>query len=268
MGRVSCPVIVITGASSGIGRATALAFARTGHAGDATTVVLAARRAGRLRAVADEVRRTGARALAVPTDVTVRRQVEALIHRAVAEFGRLDILVNNAGSGLYAGIEDTTPDDLEGMLAVNFLGTFYGIAAALPIMRRQGWGHVINVTSLAGKRGIPLMGAYCAAKFAVVGLTEALRVEMMGSGIAVSLICPGPTAGTEFSERAAHKARQPVAPAGLGRTAEHVAMQIVRCARRPRAEVWPYPLIWSVAEGLNILAPGCVDRLLRRFAVR
>ena len=259
MRGMSSPVVVITGASSGIGRATALAFAPGG-----ATVVLAARRIDRLRAVADEVRTVGGHALVVPTDVTVRHQVEALIHRAVAECGRLDILVNNAGSGLYADIESTTAEDLEQILAVNLFGTLYGITAALSIMRRQGSGRIINVASLAGKRGMPAMGAYSAAKFAVVGLTEALRVETLGSGVAVSLICPGPTAGTEFSARAIHKARQPTAPVRLKRTAEQVAMQIVRCARHPRAEVVPYRLVWSIAEGLNILVPGLVDRLLRR----
>lgn len=109
-------------------------------------------------------------------------------------FGRLEILVNNAGAGLFAPVEDTTDDDLARILDLNFKGTLYGIQAALPVMRRQGAGHIINMASTAGRRGSPYVGAYCASKFAVVGLTESLRVELRGGGIDVTLVCPAPRA--------------------------------------------------------------------------
>ena len=193
MGRdLSGRVVIVTGASSGIGRETALSFAR-----EKARVVLAARRKERLQSLEREIQALGTEAVSVPTDVAHREQVEAMVRQAVERFGRVDILVNNAGSGLFALVEETTPEDMEAILRVNFLGTFYGIRAVLPLMRRQGSGHIMNVSSIIGKRGAPVFGAYCASKFAMVGLSESLRVELRGSGIGVSVICPVGTA-TEF----------------------------------------------------------------------
>lgn len=254
-------VAVITGASAGIGRATAEAFAQAG-----ARVVLGARRRDRLEQVAEGIRASGGEALAVVTDVAVPDQVDALVGRAVAAYGSLDVLVANAGIGYFGRVEETPLDVVEQLWQVNVLGTLYGIRAALPVMRRQGRGHLIVVSSVSGKRGSPGSGPYAATKFAQVGLCEALRVELAGSGIAVSLICPVGTA-TEFFEAAAAWGGLAMRPMGPVQTAETVAAAIIRCARRPRPEVIVYPPA-RLFVILNAFAPRLADALLRRFRRR
>lgn len=184
-------------------------------------------------------------------------------------FGRLDVLVNNAGAGLFASVEDTTDDDLARILDLNFKGTLHGIQAALPVMRRQGAGHIINVASTAGRRGSPYVGAYCASKFAVVGLTESLRDRrssiaeprpIRGSGIDVTLVCPGATR-TEFFDVARRRTPRHGGLVGPVESAEDVAARIADVVRRPRAEVLAQPLRRKPLLALNVLAPGLVDRL-------
>jgi len=248
--------VLVTGASSGIGRTTALTMARAG-----ASVALVARRADRLEAVVKEIESTGGVAASFPGDVTVPGAMERAVCGCVGRFGRLDVLVNNAGEGFFGTTEQTAEEDLERMLAVNLKGTFHGIKAALPVMRRQGSGHIINVASTAGRRGSPYVGAYCASKFAVVGLTESLRVELLGSGIRVSLVCPGATR-TEFFDVACRRTRHHRGLVGPVESAERVAERIVGLARRPRAEVIAQPVRRKLLLTLNLVAPGLVDRLL------
>lgn len=254
-------VAVITGASAGIGKATAEAFARAG-----SRVVLGARRHDRLERVAEGIRASGGEALPVVTDVAEAGQVESLVGRAVAAYGRLDLLVANAGIGYFARVEETPLEVVERLWQVNVLGTLYAIRAALPVMRRQGAGHLIVVSSVSGKRGSPGSGLYAATKFAQVGLCEALRVELAGSGIAVSVVLPVGTS-TEFFEAAAARGGLRVEPMGPVQTAERVAEAIVRCARRPRPEVLVYPPARLLVI-LNALAPRLADALLLRFRRR
>ena len=188
-------VAVITGASSGIGWETALAYARRGWA-----VVPAARRAERVEELACLCRQAGGEALAVPTDVTREDQVVALVGRAVGAFGRLDVLVNNAGFGQGGLVQEVSDRLMRDIFDVNFFGVFYGCKAAIPVMIAQRSGHIFNVSSVIGKRGTPMNGAYCATKFAVAGLTESMRVELAPLGIRVTLVCPGLT-DTEFFEQ-------------------------------------------------------------------
>jgi short-subunit dehydrogenase len=245
-------VVIVTGASSGIGRETALYFAR-----ERARLVLAARRQQRLQGLEREIQALGTEVLSVPTDVAQQDQVEAMVERALKRFGRVDILVNNAGVGLIALVEETSPEDMEMILRVNFLGAFYGIRAALPIMRRQGSGHIINISSFAGKRGIPLSGAYCASKFALIGLSESLRLELKGSGIKVSVICPVGTA-TEFFDVAKDPRGRKPGPKPPVQTASHVARAIIRCAVSPRPEVILYPPARLLVV-LNALSPTLAD---------
>ena len=153
-------VVIVTGASAGIGRETSRAFAREG-----ARVALAARRADRLEALADEIRENDGEALAVPTDVGDPAQVEALVAKTLKRWGRLDILVNNAGFGHICRFEELTEEEIHWLVEVNLLGTLYGIQAALPIMQRQGSGHIITVSSIVGKRGTPRNSVYVATKF-------------------------------------------------------------------------------------------------------
>ncbi len=199
-----------------------------------------------------------------PGDVTAPGVMAAAVEASMNRFGRLDVLVNNAGAGFFGSIEETTEQDLEAMLAINFKSTFYGIKAALTVMRQQKAGHIINVASTAGRRGSPYVGAYCASKFAVVGLSESLRVELLGSGIHVSLICPGATK-TEFFAVARRRTCQHQGLAGPVESSERVAERIVTVVKHPRAEVLAQPVRRKAFLILNLLAPAVVDRLLARL---
>ena len=251
-------VVVVTGASSGIGRATAEAFARQG-----CRVVLAARREERLKEVAGGIEERGGQALVVPTDVGDREQVERLVERAVERFGRVDVMLNNAGWGFYATVEETGEEDMQRLWRVNFMGTFYGVQAALAVMRRQGAGHIMNVASVVGRRGYPYHGAYAATKFAVLGLTESLRSELAGSGIVATAVLPVSTR-TEFFERAGRTPGFEPKPLGMVHSPERVAQAIVRCARRPRPEVL---LVGPMRLGLaiSVLFPGLADWVGGRY---
>jgi len=186
------PVSIVTGASSGIGRATALALARRGH-----VVVLAARRRDRLDQVARQCDAAGGAARVAVTDVAAPEQVQALVDGADDEFGRVDVMVNNAGVGLFARVHETTDEDMRALFDVNFFGAFHGCQAVAPVMMRRRSGHIFNVSSVIGKRGSPFHGAYCATKFALCGLTDSLRVEMAPYNVRVTCVCPALTT-TEF----------------------------------------------------------------------
>jgi short-subunit dehydrogenase len=253
-------VVVVTGASSGIGAATAVACGRAGM-----RVVLAARRLGRLATVAAEVCAAGGAARVVPTDVGDEAAVRALVEDAVGAWGRLDVLVNNAGAGILATVDDTTPAEFERLVRVNYLGAAHAVLAALPHMRRQGTGHIVNVASVVGKRASPFRAAYVASKFALVGFSEALRMELRGTGIHVTCVCPIGTA-TEFHQIEPNRLGVP-GRGGPIQSAEHVARKIMGALRRPRPEVHPYPPARLLFLA-NDLAPGLVDRLLLRLSPR
>jgi NADP-dependent 3-hydroxy acid dehydrogenase YdfG len=186
-------VVGITGASSGIGRATALMLAKRGAA-----VVLGARRTDRLAALADEIAADGGRAAYRAVDVTRREDVQALVDLACERFGRLDVLVNNAGIGPISRFDALRVDDWDAMIDVNVKGVLYGIAAALPVFQRQEAGHIVNVISTAGLKILPTMGVYAATKNAVRTITEALRQEA-GPRLRVTEISPGMIA-TDFAD--------------------------------------------------------------------
>ena len=246
-------VAIVTGASSGIGLATALAFARRGYA-----VVLAARREERLKDGAARCRESGGDALAVPTDVADPAQVESLVQAAVNAFGRVDVMVNNAGHGVHARVHETSDRQMRRILDVNFLGVFHGCRAVAPVMIRQRSGHIFNVSSVIGKRGTPFNGAYCATKFAVCGLTDSLRVEMKPYNVRVTCVCPGLT-DTEFFDRVeGGTSRKRSAFASL-RTVQPpvvVARKIVQTVGRNRPE-----LIFTPGGKLLVLVSALFPRL-------
>ncbi|NKB72840.1 MAG: SDR family NAD(P)-dependent oxidoreductase [Candidatus Latescibacteria bacterium] len=181
-------VAVITGAGRGIGQATALAFAREGVA-----VVLAAKTAVEIEGVARQVQELGVEALAVPADVADKGQVEALFERALSAYGQVDILVNNAGVAIHNPIEQIVEADWDLNIAVNLKGTFLCTQAVFAHMCQRGSGHIINVSSGSGKNGHVNGGAYCAAKFGVVGFTQVTEAEGRPHGVKASVVCPGPT---------------------------------------------------------------------------
>jgi len=251
-------VAVITGASSGIGRATALALAREG-----VRVVVGARRTDRLEEAVEAIQRAGGQARALQTDVTKPNEVSRLVGEAVTAFGRLDILVNNAGLGYFGRLESMPPEEARYLFEVNVMGTLYGIQAAVPIMRSQRSGHIITVSSVSGKRATPGSGMYAATKFAQVALSESLRLELVDAGIDVSIICPVSTT-TEFFEIAAARSPFKIDPVGPIYSAEQVAGLIVQCARRPRAELIVYRLARLMVI-LNAISPRLLDRILATY---
>lgn len=182
-------VVVITGASSGLGEATARLLSNEG-----AIVVLGARRADRLRSLADELISQGGKAVAMTTDVTQRDQVQKLVDAAVQAYGRIDVIINNAGLMPQSLLEQLKVDEWDRMIDVNIKGVLYGIAAALPYMRKQKAGHIINVSSVAGHKVGPGSSVYAATKHAVRALSEGLRQEVKPYNIRTTVISPGAVA--------------------------------------------------------------------------
>ena len=182
-------IVVVTGASSGLGEATARLLSAQG-----ATVVLGARRADRLQALAKDLESRAGKALALTTDVRLREQVKALVDSAVQTYGRIDVMINNAGLMPQAPLERLKVDEWDRMIDVNIKGVLYGIAAALPHMQRQKAGHFINVSSVAGHRVGPGFAVYAATKYAVRALSEGLRQEVKPYNIRTTVISPGAVA--------------------------------------------------------------------------
>ena len=182
-------IVVVTGASSGLGEATARLLSAQG-----ATVVLGARRAERLQSLAKEIETRGGKALALATDVMDREQVKALVDKAVQTYGRIDVMINNAGLMPQAPLEQLKINEWDRMIDVNIKGVLYGIAAALPHMQRQKSGHFINVSSVAGHRVGPGFAVYAATKYAVRALSEGLRQEVKPYNIRTTVISPGAVA--------------------------------------------------------------------------
>jgi short-subunit dehydrogenase len=254
-------VAVITGASSGIGLETARALAREGAA-----VVLGARRADRLALAIGAIRASGGRADAVTMDVTNELDVVRLVERARVAFGALDIMVCNAGFGYYGAVDEMPSAIMRRMMDVNFMGSFYGARAALPIFRAQQRGHLIFVSSIVGRRGIPFMSGYCATKCAQAGFAEALRSEFVGTDIHVSAVFPVST-DTEFKGAMARDFGHRVSGLGPKQDVARVAAAIVACVRHPRAEVYPHATSRALAV-LNALAPAFTDAMVRKYGRR
>jgi NAD(P)-dependent dehydrogenase (short-subunit alcohol dehydrogenase family) len=251
-------VAAITGASSGIGRATALRLAR-----DGASVAICARRTDRLERVADEIRQAGGHPLAVAADVTRPADMQAFVDATVATFGRLDVMMCNAGYGLYGEIDGVTSDQMHAVMDVNYFGTYHAARAALPVFRTQRHGHTIIVSSIVGQRGIPFMGPYSATKFAQVGLAECLRAELRGTGIHVSVVYPISTE-TEFFNVMTRNSGFATRAHGPRQSPERVADAIARAIRRPSPEIYPHRISKGLAV-LNAIAPGFCDWLTRRW---
>ena len=262
--RLSNSVVVVTGASSGIGRATALAFARRGAA-----VVLAARREDPLLDLVDECRTAGAKAIAIPTDMSDWDAVQLLAGLAVDTFGRIDTWINNHGVTMFGAFEDCPLDDFRRVIEVDFFGTVHGCRAVLPIFRRQRSGVIINMGSMVSVMSEPYVSAYVAAKHAVRGLGMSLRQELALKGaknIHVCTVMPA-TIDTPFFQHAANylgraaKAMPPVY------TPERVAETCVSLASRPRREVF----VGQAARQMwmqFLMAPGVTERQMATMTDR
>ena len=258
-------VVIITGASSGIGRELALQLAERG-----AWLALAARDAGRLEAVAAECTALGGKAVAVPADVGEKAQCEALVARTVEAYGRLDALVNNAGITMWAKFDELSdPSLLEPILRVNFFSAVYCTYYALPHLKRAR-GLIVGVSSLTGKTGVPTRSGYAASKHAMAGFFDSLRIELAPSGVAVTMVYPGFVA-TEVRGRAMGPDGRPL---GVSPVREAEVMPVERCARiilkameRRRREV-VMTARGKAGMWVKLVAPGLVDRIALRAIER
>jgi clavulanate-9-aldehyde reducatase len=226
-------VAAVTGASSGIGEATALALAEAGAA-----VAVGARREDRLEALVERIEERGGQAVALPVDVSDEGRARDFVREAQKRLGGLDVLVNNAGVMLLGPFEETDSEEWRRMIDVNLYGVLYPTAAALPIMRRQGAGHIVNVSSVAGRRASANSAVYNLTKFGVTAFSEALRQESAAAGIRVTSLEPGYVetelrehitnpSGREGQERAKAQMRQTL-------TSEDMARIIVFTVSQPQ----------------------------------
>ncbi len=255
--RIAGRTVIVTGASSGIGRETAREFTRR-----RAHVVLASRNRQSLEALADELADYPGRRLVVPTDVTDRLAVEALVRRTVEEFDSVDVLVNNAGVGLFAPVAGGSIDNMHHVFNVNFWGAVHCIQATVPYMRRQRRGHIVNVSSVLGKVAAPYLGMYSATKFALAAVSNALRSEMAGTGIHVSTVYPGLT-DTPIHQNMMREVDVPDPPAYVRSVSPSaVARRIAQAVR------WNLRDAYVTLEDLAVvaahpLAPGLADWAMR-----
>ena len=230
MSSMSGVVVLITGASTGIGQATAEAFADEG-----AKVILVARAEGRLQRIRSEIEARGGVAVSMPADITDRDSVTKMVDHIIQTEGHIDVLVNNAGIGLLSPVEDMDPVELERVFEVNFFGLVRCTQAVLPYMIKQNRGNIINISSVAGKRAVPHISAYCASKFAVQGFSDSLRMEVGQRGITVTVVCP-PRVDTTFHDtplmrRKGQRMKVPSISAAV------VAGEIVKAAKKGSSEV-------------------------------
>ncbi|HEY8618443.1 SDR family oxidoreductase [Phenylobacterium sp.] len=245
------PVVVITGASSGIGRATALAFAEQG-----ARLVLAARREPELEAVARSCRELGAQAVVAPADVSSAEDVQRLASQAAQAFGHIDVWINNAGVLHFGRVDETPTEVLDRVLSVNLSGALYGSRAALAHFRRRGRGTLINTGSVLGLVGQPFAAAYIASKFGVRGLSEALRQEVHDQpDIHVCTVMPA-AIDTAAYQRAANYMGREMLPIRLLYPPEAVARVCVKLWKRPRREAFAGPAFGLVTATGKALAPA------------
>jgi uncharacterized protein len=245
-------VAVVTGASSGIGKATAIELARNG-----ARLALASRREKLLEETAGEIHTLGAEAFILPTDVTDQSQVERLIREVLKRWGRIDILVANAGQYIRAPISDITISDLKDSMAINYYASVYAILAVLPHMRQRGSGHIVVVTSMDGKKGVISDAPYASAKFATTAFAEVVRQELHGTDIQVSNVFPG-RVDTPFVEHLQFNwISKPIKP-------ENVAKAVVRAIQKNQAEVI-IPFRARFLYYANVLSPRLGDWAVRFF---
>lgn len=249
-------VAVITGASSGMGRLLALRVAREG-----ARVALVARREQHLKELAVDIGQAGSEALVIPCDIAERAQVFAAAEQILQHFGHVDVLVNNAGYGRHRRFLEWDLDDMERMLKVNFLGSLYWTKALLPQMVERHTGWLVFMASVAGKIGVPEESAYVASKFALVGLAEALSLEVEDAGVHVLMVCPG-AINTDFFDAEALERLPPVARRSMIEP-ERVIDAIMRALARGKHEI-TVPRAIAVGYVVRAIAPGFMRRSIKR----
>jgi len=248
-------IIFITGASAGIGRQLASDLAARG-----AVVVGCGRSRDRLVESLKLVRKTSPGSLMIACDIGDPGQVRAMMAQVLRDFGKIDILINNAGIGMRKAFIDTPLDSIEAILRTNYLGAVYCTKEVLPSMIARGAGHIVNISSGAGKIGTLNMSAYCASKFAINGWSESLYHELKPLGIHVSVVCPGPVP-TDFSRD--FRNTEPKSPAALFVSAAAVSLAVLRAIERNRFEII-IPRWLDLICGFQRLSPGLFRFLAHR----
>lgn len=251
-------VVLITGAGSGIGRSLALDFAKLG-----AVVVGCGRTKERLQQTLSELRGASPSSRMIPCDVGNRAQVQGMVTEVLGTFGRVDILVNNAGLGMRSRFADTSVDHIEDVMRTNYFGMVYCTHAVLPSMIAKGSGHIVNISSVAGKVGTPNLSGYCASKFAMNGFSESLYYELKPLGIHVTVICPGPVR-TDFSRAFAND--KPKAPDFITLSPEKVSQLVIGAIVKKKFEVvmpWSLALVSRLAHVAPNLSRAAALRAFR-----
>jgi short-subunit dehydrogenase len=253
--KLNGKTVVVTGASSGIGKAVALEMARRG-----ATLFLAARRAELLESVAAECRKLGVSCTAVPADLTKPEDCRRLIETA----GAVDVLVNNAGFAIFDAWSEAKAEDLLSMMETNYFGAVWCTQAALPGMLARRSGTIVNVASITGIMGFARMGGYCATKFAMIGFSESLRDEVLGRGVRVAMVCPG-TTDTAFFVKAERGKMPGASRLILAVRPERVARAVCNAAEDGRYRRI-LPLTASLFMRLKEISPRLAHVLMRRVS--
>ncbi|MFI5174203.1 MAG: SDR family oxidoreductase [Terriglobia bacterium] len=253
-------VVLITGASYGIGRAIAIEFAKQG-----AHVAAMARSTDRLESLSDQLRQIGVDALALTCDLSHRESLKDAVEKAASHFGRIDILVNNAGRGLYAPLATVDFEDFKAVMKLNFWAPLWAIQSVMPYFERQQAGIIINISSILGKVDFPGMGAYCATKHALNSISNALRMELKEKHVEVLTVCPG-RVQTEFQPHAIkYKPIQNPSWSARGLAPEEVARAVVQGVWKHKREVVIPRAGWLLAA-VQHFAPRLADRLAVAFS--
>ena len=246
-------VVLITGASSGIGKQTAIEFAKLG-----SNIILVARRKNKLEQVENELKQFNVKTLVCSCDVSKKDQVEKMSKIVLEKFNSIDILVNNAGFAIYGSVYDLSVNDIESQMETNYFGMVYCTKNFLPLMLEKKSGHIVNVASVAASFGLPGIASYCASKFAMLGFSEGLKHELNGTGVGITVVSPI-MVKTDFFDHPSFEKMPKYSPTSL--SAKTVAKAIVKASSSSRLEIIT-PSIVRIAVWLKHTFPYFINPIL------
>tara|TARA_B100001142_G_scaffold127570_1_gene129447 strand:+ start:22 stop:822 length:801 start_codon:yes stop_codon:yes gene_type:complete len=246
-------VVLITGASSGIGKQTAIEFAKLG-----SNIILVARTKNKLEQVENQLKQFNVTTLVCPCDVSKKEQVENMSKIVLKKFNSVDILINNAGFAIYGSVFDLSIDEIESQMETNYFGMIYCTKLFLPLMIKQKSGHIVNVASVAASFGLPGIASYCASKFAMLGFSEGLKHEISGTGVGITVVSPI-MVKTEFFDHPSFEKMPKYSPTSLN--PKTVAKAIVKAANSSRLEIIT-PSVVRVAVWLKHTFPYFINPLM------
>ena len=246
-------VVLITGASSGIGKQTAVEFAKLG-----SNIILVARRKDKLEQVENELKQFNVTTLICPCDVSKKDQVEIMSNTVLQKFNFVDILVNNAGFAIYGSVLDLSIEEIESQMKTNYFGMIYCTKNFLPLMLEKKSGHIVNVASVAASFGLPGIASYCASKFAMLGFSEGLKHELSGTGVGITVVSPI-MVKTNFFDHSSFKKMPKYSPTSLN--SKTVAKAIVKASNSSRLEIIT-PSIVRIAVWLKHTFPYLINPIL------